>query len=422
MNLSRSLVHGIFSRVRGGVVEIEDAHGVVRYGTHQPGWEPLTARMVIHDQRAYRRLLRTSVGLGSSYMDGMWDSDDLVSLIRIAARDAPRFDRLRRALGPLALTPHVLTKRLTRNTVKGSRHNISAHYDLGNDLFAAFLDETMMYSAAIYERPDMTLHEAQLAKLDRIIHKLALTEDDHLLEIGSGWGALAIRAAQTTGCRVTTTTISHEQHALATQRVIEAGLQGQVDVLLSDYRDLRGQYDKVVSIEMIEAVGWQYFPTYFARLRELVADDGLVLLQAITIDGSAYEVEKRSPSFINTFIFPGGCLPSNDVMTRCAARAGLRTVQLEDITAHYVTTLHEWRRRFHAAATELHGRGYDTPFQRLWDLYLAYCEAGFAERRIQDVQVLLAAPQHRAEPHVSLDAWHPLGRGRDRSPAPAGRN
>jgi cyclopropane-fatty-acyl-phospholipid synthase len=404
MNPARSIIHGILSRVRGGVIEVQDDHGLARYGMHPLGWEPLTARITIHDERAYRRLLRASVGLGSSYMDGMWDCDDLVALIRIAARDAPRFDRVRTSIGPLARAPHLLGKGLKRNTRDGSRHNISRHYDLGNDLFATFLDETMMYSSAVYEHPDMTLAEAQYAKLDRIASKLALTPDDHLLEIGTGWGALAIHMAQTTGCRVTTTTISREQHALATRRVREAGLQDRVTVLLSDYRDLTGTYDKVVSIEMIEAVGWQYFDTYFQRLRALCADDGLVLLQAITIDGGAYEVEKRSPSFINTYIFPGGCLPSNDVVTRGAAKAGLRTVQLEDITAHYVTTLHEWRARFLAASEELAGAGYDEPFRRIWDLYLAYCEAGFAERRIQDVQVLLAAPKHRAEPQFAIPA------------------
>lgn len=404
MNPSRQIIHGVLSRVRGGVIEVEDRHGTVRYGMHPLGWEPLTARITIHDDRAYRRLLRTSVGLGSSYMDGLWDCDDLVALIRIAARDAPRFDRLRTSIGPLARIPHLLASGLTRNTREGSRHNISRHYDLGNDLFAAFLDETMMYSSAVYEHPGQSLADAQYAKLDRIATKLALTPDDHLLEIGTGWGALAIHMAQTTGCRVTTTTISREQHALASARVREAGLEDRVTVLLSDYRDLTGTYDKVVSIEMIEAVGWQYFDTYFQRLRALCADDGLVLLQAITIDGGAYEVEKRSPSFINTYIFPGGCLPSNDVVTRGAARAGLRTVQLEDITAHYVTTLAEWRSRFLAAAESLDAAGYDEPFRRIWDLYLAYCEAGFAERRIQDVQVLLAGPKHRAEPQFAISA------------------
>jgi cyclopropane-fatty-acyl-phospholipid synthase len=402
IDAGRAVLRAILSRVRGGEIEVIDRHGIHTFGRQPEGVEPLRARLVIHDEQTYVRMLRTSVGLGSSYMDGMWDCDDLVTLLRIAARDASRFDRLRAHLGPLARAPHLLAERLQRNTVDGSRQNIARHYDLGNDLFGLILDETMTYSSAVYEHPGMSLRDAQLAKLDLIARKLDLQPDDHLLEIGTGWGALAIHLARRYGCRVTTTTISTEQHALAVERVRQAGLEDQIILLLEDYRALTGVYDKVVSVEMIEAVGWQYFDTYFERLRSLVRDGGLMLLQAITIDSTAYEVEKNTPSFINTYIFPGGCLPSIDVIQDCAARAGLRPVLLEDITAHYVTTLHEWRARFLAATDQLDALGYDERFRRTFDLYLAYCEAGFTERRIQDIQVVLAGPRHRADPCVAI--------------------
>ena len=263
----------------------------------------------------------------------------------------------------------------------------------------------MMYSCAVFERPDASLEEASLAKLERVCRKLRLRPGDRVLEIGTGWGGFALHAAGRYGCHVTTTTISREQHAYTTRRVREAGLQDRVTVLLEDYRELSGTYDKLVSIEMIEAVGWQYFQTFFRRCSELLADDGAMLLQAITIDDRAYEVEKAGRSFINTHIFPGGCLPSMEVISRSVARAtDLRPVHLEDITAHYATTLACWRERFLAGAEQLAELGYDERFRRLWELYLSYCEGGFRERRIQDVQLLLAKPRNRSEPLLSAGA------------------
>ena len=251
----------------------------------------------------------------------------------------------------------------------------------------------MMYSCALFERDGMTLEEASVAKLERICERLELGPDDRVLEIGTGWGGFAIHAAGTRGCHVTTTTISREQHDYAVERVRRAGLQDRVTVLMRDYRDLRGQYDKLVSIEMIEAVGWQRIGAFFARCSDLLTPHGAMLLQAITIDDRAYEVEKASKSFINTYIFPGGCLPSMEVIARnVARRTDLQTVGLEDITPSYVETLRRWRDNFSAASEELEAMGYDERFQRLWTLYLAYCEAGFAERRICDVQLLLAKP------------------------------
>ena len=276
---------------------------------------------------------------------------------------------------------------------------IEAHYDLGNELFGLFLDETMMYSCAVFEHAEAELPEASLAKLERICRRLDLKPKDHVLEIGTGWGGFACYAAERYGCRVTTTTISREQHAYASARVRAAGLQDRVTVLCQDYRELRGSYDKLVSIEMIEAVGWQYFGRFFRCCSELLREDGAMMLQAIVIEDRAYEVEKAGRSFINTYIFPGGCLPSLEVIGRSLARVtDMRQVHLEDITEHYARTLAAWRERFLAAREQVAELGYDERFRRLWELYLCYCEGGFAERRIQDVQLLLAKPGYRGEP------------------------
>jgi cyclopropane-fatty-acyl-phospholipid synthase len=248
----------------------------------------------------------------------------------------------------------------------------------------------MTYSCAAFDDPEMTLAEAQGAKLERACRKLELTPDDHLLEIGSGWGALAIHAAHNYGCRVTTTTISREQHELATRRVAEAGLEDRVTILFEDYRRLVGRYDKLVSIEMIEAVGWQYFDTFFGKCSELLAPGGLMLLQAITIDDRRYELDKATRSFANTYVFPAGCLPSLEIIRGCLGRAGLTQLGLEDLTDSYPPTLRQWRENFVAATERVGELGYDERFQRLWRLYLCWCEGGFRERAIQDYQLLIA--------------------------------
>jgi cyclopropane-fatty-acyl-phospholipid synthase len=396
--LARRLVLRLLRRTRGGQLELIEQDAILSFGENVPE-RPLRAVVQVRSLRFYRQLLRGSIGLCESYMDGLWECDDLVALTRIAARNVGALDRLRRVLAPVLIPVQRWSRWLARNTPMRSRKRIAAHYDLGNELFALFLDRTMMYSCAVFEQPRCSLEQASLAKLELVCSKLALKPSDHLLEIGTGWGGLAVYAAERYGCRVTTTTISREQHAYACERVREAGLGDRVTVLLKDYRELEGSYDKLVSIEMIEAVGWQYFPTYFRRCSELLADDGAMLLQAITIDDRAYHVEKAGRSFINTYIFPGGCLPSMEIISRTLARVtDLRQVDLEDITAHYATTLERWRERFLGATERLSELGYDERFRRLWELYLCYCEGGFRERRIQDVQLLLAKPGYRGEP------------------------
>jgi cyclopropane-fatty-acyl-phospholipid synthase len=330
--------------------------------------------------------------LARSYAAGDWECRDLVSLVRIGAREMPRLDRLRRPFLPLrnALSGIPL------NTRAGARRHVAAHYDLGNEPFGLFLDPSMTYSCALFDKPEASLAEAQERKLDLVCRKLDLGPADHVIEIGTGWGSFALHAAGRYGCRVTTTTISAEQHALAVERVRDAGLSDRVEVLGRDYRDLRGRYDKLVSIEMIEAVGWQYFDEYFRRCSGLLHRDGAMLLQAIVVGDEAYEAEKASRTFIRELVFPSGCLPSIRVIDDCLRRVtDLRRVHLEDLTRHYPETLRRWRERFLAAADRAERLGYDRAFRRIWELYFAYCEAGFRERRIRVVQMALAEPTGR---------------------------
>jgi cyclopropane-fatty-acyl-phospholipid synthase len=394
--IARAVAQRLLGRARGGVLELREPDGtVIRLGEPGAG-EPLHAVLEVRSPGFYRQLMRGSSGLAKSYLDGLWTSPDLVTLVRLGARNGDALDRPRRWLRPLVTPARAIGR--ARNTIARSREQIRAHYDLGNDLFALFLDERMMYSSAIFPTADATLEEAALHKIDVVCRKLALGPSDHMLEIGTGWGALAVHAAERYGCRVTTATISREQRDLAVERVRAAGVQDRVEVVLRDYRELTGRYDKLVSIEMIEAVGWKDFGTFFARCSDLLAPDGLMLLQAITTSDRSYDVEKGNRSFMATHIFPGGCLPSSKVIARCLRRrTDMRAVAAEDISAHYALTLRHWRERFAARRGELSALGYDERFARLWELYLAYCEAGFRERRIRDVQLLLAKPLWRGE-------------------------
>jgi len=399
---ARCAVHALLGRLRGGTLElVED--GVARVFGTPVGAPPLHARIEIRDPAFYPALLRGGAGAGRAYMDGAWDCEDLVALVRIAARAMPALDRWRERLLPLTAPWQRTAWRLRGNSRARAAARIAAHYDLGNALFAHFLDETMLYSSAIFERPEMTLHEAQVAKLERICRRLRLRPGQRLLEIGTGWGGLALHAAARHGVHVTTATISREQHAYASAAVRAAGLEDRVTVLLQDYRDLRGRYDKLVSVEMVEAVGWEHLDAYFAACAALLEDDGAMLLQAIVHPHRVFRLEKASSGFINAFVFPGGTLPSLLAIERALARAtDLRSVALDDITPHYARTLQCWRERFRAAWPELRALGYDARFRRMWDLYLAYCEAGFRERRIADVQLLLAKPAWRGEPLMPL--------------------
>jgi cyclopropane-fatty-acyl-phospholipid synthase len=385
----RWLLSRFLRRIAYGSLTVIEAGQRRAYGSGPPA-----ATMIVRSSRTWRSGLTGSRGLADAYADGHWDSPDLVALVRLAARNASGLDRLRARLAPVRFPAQRARTLLRRSTPRRRRHDVAAHYDLGNELFSRMLDPSLSYSCAVFEHPGMSLEQAQLTKLELICEKLALGPADHLLEIGTGWGALAVHAALTRGCRVTTTTISREQYEHAVSAVARAGVEDRVAVLLEDYRDLTGRYDKLVSIEMIEAVGWRHTGDFLAKCSELLVPNGAMLLQAITIDDRAYEVEKASRSFINTQIFPGGCLPSLEAIARgVARRTDLQMTHLEDLTPHYVETLRRWRRSFTGHAAELAQLGFDERFRRLWTLYLAYCEAGFAERRILDVQLLLAKPQ-----------------------------
>jgi cyclopropane-fatty-acyl-phospholipid synthase len=400
---ARRAIRVLLARMRSGQLTLVEDGTRTTFGHGTP-----QATIVVRDARVWPALLRGGRGLAESYVGGWWDSPDLPAVIELAARNMEPIDRVRRRVSPVVEPLRHLRAWAGPNTLGRSRRDISAHYDLGNGLFELMLDPTMMYSGAVFERRDATLEEAQLAKLDRICAKLALGPRDHVLEIGTGWGGFAVHAALTTGCRVTTTTISREQHHAAVTRVREAGVEDRVTVRLEDYRELQGRYDKLVSLEMIEAVGWRDFGTFFARCSDLIEPGGAMALQAITVDDRLYDVEKASRTFIRTHVFPNGCLPSIEVMAReVARRSDLRIVDLEDITPHYAETLRRWRANVESGSARLRALGYDERFQRLWRLYLCWCEAGFAERRIGNVQVVLGKPRWRGSVTVPRAAAAP---------------
>ena len=404
--LARAAVHAAFRRIEAGRIDLHETFSARTLG-FGPAEAELRAEVVVHDPAFYGRIAGAgSIGLGASYADGLWDTSDLMAALRIAALEIGRLDRPRRIVRHLGRPLRRLRRDAFRNTVAGARRNIAAHYDLGNDLFELFLDrDLMVYSCALFERADDALEVAQRAKVDRVCRALELGPDKHLLEIGGGWGGLALHAASRYGCRVTTTTISAEQRTYAETRIRRAGVDDRVRVIGQDYRELEGRFDCLASIEMIEAVGWQYLDLFFERCSELLAPDGLFFLQAICTDDRAYEADKDAPSFSNRLIFPGGSLPSVEAIARSlAARTDLRTVWLEDISASYVLTLRAWRERFLAAEQRLAELGYDRRFRRLWELYLAISAAGFAEARIMDVQMLFAKPAWRSRVGAGRDA------------------
>jgi cyclopropane-fatty-acyl-phospholipid synthase len=383
---------GRLAKLERGLLTVEDAESTVTLG--RAAADGLTARVMVRRPGFWRRLaLGGSVGAGESYADGDWDADDLTAVVRLLARNQRALSGLDGGLAWLGRPAARLFALLRRNTRAGARRNIADHYDLGNDFFALMLDPTMTYSSAVFDTPEATLEEASQRKLDLLCQKLGLGPTDHLLEIGSGWGSMAIHAATRTGCRVTTTTISRAQHELAMERVAQAGLAGRVTVLHEDYRDLTGRYDKVVSVEMIEAIGAEQYPTFFDRCAARLAPGGRLAVQAITIADQQYERARHEVDFIKRHVFPGGCIPSVTALVGAATTASdLRLRHLEDLTPHYVRTLAAWRENL-AARREAVARITTERFRRLWDFYLCYCEGGFAERYVGLVQLVFDRPQ-----------------------------
>ncbi|ALS99161.1 SAM-dependent methyltransferase [Lacimicrobium alkaliphilum] len=351
---------------------------------------------VLHPDFYPRILLGGSVASGETFVDGLWRTPDITSVIRLFVRNMPLLDELEARLGWLLKPVNLIKKMRRKNSRNGAKKNIAAHYDLGNELYRRFLDDSMMYSAAIYPKHQATLPEAQQYKLRHICEKLSLGPEDHLLEIGTGWGGLALFAAQEYGCKVTTTTISEEQFSYARSQIESAGLQDCITLLNKDYRDLQGQYDKLVSIEMIEAVGQEYLPVFFKKCNDLLKPGGLMLLQAITISEPRFETYSKSQDFIQQHIFPGGFLPSLHLLSEhIAKRTDMVIRDCHDIGLHYAQTLNDWHQRFLSRSDELLPLGYDERFMRLWRFYFCYCEGGFLERTISAVQLLTSRQGYR---------------------------
>lgn len=394
--LARGLIKKRLTGLSDGMLTVQDPWGQWQVGS---GPAPGIVLRVI-DPGVYTVLITGgSLGVARAYMEERWECSDLTGLLRLFIRNMAIVDGVETGLARIANAASRFQHKLRVNTHAGSRRNIHEHYDLGNAFFSLFLDETMTYSAGIFEQPASTLRDASVAKLDRICRKLELRPDDHLLEIGSGWGSFAMHAAGNYGCRVTTTTISREQFELSSQRIEQSGLGGRVQILLEDYRNLSGRYDKLVSIEMVEAVGDEFLPGYFKQCSDLLKDDGAMLLQAITMPDKRYAQYLRSSDFIRRYIFPGSCVPSIGALVDAMGKESeLKPVHMEDIGPHYARTLRLWRERFNKNLDEVRGLGYPPPFVRMWEYYLCYCEAGFEERYLGDVQMLLHKPRCRTAP------------------------
>ena len=393
----RQQMIGQMTGLRHGRLVLEDACGTIELGDTTSSHPDLQIHLQVLDPGFYRALARNgSVGAGESYMEGQWRCDNLVGLIQLLVRNRDLLDGMES--GPARLGGMAMRgwHALRRNTRDGSRRNITAHYDLGNDFFSLFLSPDLMYSSAIWTDPADTLEIASTRKLERICRKLDLQPTDRVIEIGTGWGGFALYAAKHYGCHVTTTTISREQHALASERVAAAGMSGHIELLLEDYRDLDGQYDKLVSIEMVEAIGASYLDVYFEKLGKLLKPDGLALVQAITIEDHRYQQALKSVDFIKRHVFPGSFIPSINTLMAAKTRASdLALTQLEDFGSSYALTLKAWRERFMMKLDQVRAQGFDDRFMRMWEFYLAYCEGGFRERSIGVAHLLMVKPGNR---------------------------
>ena len=396
--VARNLVHRQLASLHTGCLQIEENGEVFSFGQSE-GDTDLVARLVVHDVACYGEIMTGgSIGAAESFMTGDWTSPDLTMLVRVMVRNIDILDQME---GGLALISKPFLKAFhyfNQNSAKGSRRNIAAHYDLGNDLFELFLDPTMMYSSGIFPNAKASMEDASVNKLNIICEKLQLCADDHIVEIGTGWGGFAIHAAKNYGCKVTTTTISKEQFNLAKERIEQEGLQDKITLLLEDYRDLRkdyeGQFDKLVSIEMIEAVGWKFYNTFFEHCGSLLKPEGIALIQAITITDQRYDQARKDVDFIQRYIFPGSCIPSVTALVNASTKASdLNLVQAQDFGLHYARTLKAWQDTFNEKTTQVSELDYSDDFKRMWQFYLSYCEGGFQERSIGVNHLVFAKPR-----------------------------
>jgi len=396
-SLGRRLLFAQLEKLADGEIRVIDAQSERRFGRVTARCSFAVTLRVLDPQFYADAAFGGTVGAGEAYINGHWQCSDLTGLVRIMVINRDLMNDLEGGLAGLVSAPFLkLFHWINRNSRSGSARNIAAHYDLGNAFFELMLDDTMAYSCGIFANEGTTLREASVAKFDAVCRKLSLQPSDHLLEIGTGWGGLAVHAASNYGCRVTTTTISREQYEGARERVARAGLGDRVTLLLKDYRDLEGQYDKLVSIEMVEAVGHKFLDTYFRTCSRLITPSGAMLLQAITLRDQLYETALRNVDFIQRFIFPGSFIPSIQALSASITRSSdLKISHLEDIGPHYATTLRLWRENFFAHLDQVRALGYPESFIRLWEYYLCYSEGGFAERQLGDVHMLLVKPESR---------------------------
>jgi len=397
--IARKLVLNYFENLTEGEVTVVEENERMVFGKATSEF-PLKATVKALSPKMFLDIAAKGLnGAGEAYIRGRWICDDLTALVQIFTRNRDAANNMEGGLASLGALAFKLAHALKKNNRQGSLKNIHAHYDLGNDFFSTFLDDTRMYSCGIFENPDSSLYDASVAKIDRICKKMDLSREDHVLEIGTGWGGFALHAAKKYGCRVTTTTISDEQLAFSRNLIKENGLDDQVKVLKQDYRDLKGQFDKLVSIEMIEAVGYQYYNTFFKKCGQLLKPNGRMMIQAIIIVDNLFDEAKDFVDFIKQYIFPGSCIPSITALcSAAAASSDMRLFHLEDITPHYAKTLKEWRERFLENENQVKNLGFSEAFIRMWVFYLCYCEGGFIERQIGNVQMLFTKPLCRMDP------------------------
>ena len=398
---AKNILFKLLTKMEDGYLTIQEKDQSYHFG--QAG-SSLAAHVVVHDTSVYAKMLTGgTIAAGECYFNGLWDSPDVTAVVRVMVRNSEMMDTLDHRFSALSQIGQRLMHLGNRNSRTGSKKNIVAHYDLGNEFYKLFLDPTMMYSSAVFKSPESTLHEAQLQKLDDICQRLQLKEGEKVVEIGTGWGGFALYAARYYGVHVTTTTISEEQHAYTAAEIEKQGLQGQITLLKEDYRNLEGKYDKLVSIEMIEAVGHSFLPTFFKTCNKLLKPNGKMLIQAITIADQRYDRYRKQSDFIQRYIFPGGFLPSVEVMNKQIAKnTDMKVVGLTDIGLDYAETLKHWSERLKAMRSKLNALSLDQQFYRMWQFYFHYCEGGFRERLISTVHLVAEKPRYEDANHAAV--------------------
>ena len=396
--VARKIILGYFKEIKEGQITVKENSDHMVFGEVTPKF-PVKATIEVQNSRMYMDIAAKGLnGSADAFIKGWWTCDNLTNLVRIFTRNRDTANKFESGIANLAIWALKLSHSCRRNNLKESLRNIHAHYDLGNEFFSTFLDDTRMYSCAIFTKPESSLHEASITKIDRICKKLNLSPTDHLLEIGTGWGGFALYAAKNYGCRITSTTISQEQFIFSENLIKKNGLQDQVTILKKDFRELEGQFDKLVSIEMIEAIGHRLYKTFFQKCGQLLKPEGLLAIQAITITDNLFHESKDFIDFIKQYIFPGSCIPSISALCSAASSSDIKLFHLEDITPHYARTLKEWRTNFLQNKSRVKNLGFTNSFIRLWLFYLCYCEGGFIERQIGNVQMVFTKPLCRRDP------------------------